>query len=81
MNIEKERKFLGFNLKKITELYHIIGYFGNTKPTLLKLHLLRYEKINEIKPVIENPTNIPKMKSKYDWKVLPEFLLKNLDNI
>ena len=68
-------------MKKITELnYCIIGYFGNTKPTLLKLHLLRYEKINEIKPVIENPTNIPKMKSKYDWKV-PEFLLKNLNNI
>ena len=61
-------------------LHYIIGYFGNTKPTLLKLHLLRYENINEIKPVIENPTNIPRMRSKYNKKV-SEFLLKNLDNI
>ena len=38
------------------------SYFGSELNVVrLKLHRLRYENIHEIKPVIENPMNMPKM--------------------
>ena len=38
------------------------SYFGSELNVVrLKLHRLRYENIHEIKPVIENPMNIPKI--------------------
>ena len=41
------------------------SYFGSELNVVgLKLHRLRYENIHEIKPVIENPTNIPKINGK-----------------